>query len=377
MLKIAIECHNLENKRWGIGRHLSKVLEEISKKPELAKEFMFYLYFKEFVPSDSYLNNPIFVKKVLKLPLLHPSYNIFFHILLPLACLRDRIDAAFFSGFMLPAFFSGKSLVVLTNDIYYEYKNGDLPWRYKIGYMLFSNWAAKRATKITTFTETAKKEVAQLFKVTPERIAVNYLGVDQQKENLAENFKLKIENYLIYIGQAFPRRRAKETIEAFKIIAPKFPDLKLILVGQDKYNPPVIKKMAEEANKELGEKRVVHYDYIDKDEELKSLIAGAKLFIYLSTSEAMGLPPLEALALGVPPVVKENELNREIYEGNAFYVQDETNPKQIARTLETALNNKEKQQSIIANSQKIVSKFNWEKHTEKLLEIFKSICSTR
>ncbi|MBI2057751.1 MAG: glycosyltransferase family 4 protein [Candidatus Yanofskybacteria bacterium] len=276
---------------------------------------------------------------------------------------------------MLPAFFLGKSLVVLTNDIYYEYKTGNLPLRYKLGYLLFSNWAAKRATKITTFTETAKKEVSQIFKIPPERIMVNYLGIDQPNKPITYNLKLR--TYLLYAGQAFPRRRAKETIQAFEILADKFPDLKLVLVGQDKYNPPILKNLIKETNQKLGGKRVMHYDYIEKDEDLKSLIAGAKLFIYLSTSEAMGLPPLEALALGTPPLVKNNDLNKEIYEGNAFFVQDETDPQQMASAIEQALNNREKSEEIIRNGPRITSKFNWEKHTEKLIQIFKELCSTR
>lgn len=373
MLKIAIECHNLENKRWGIGRHLSKLLEEISKGPEWEKEFKFYLYFKGFVPDDLYLQNPIFVKRVLKLPFLRPSYNIFFHILLPLAVLKDKIDITFFPGFMLPLFFAGKSLVVLTNDIYYEYKTGNLPLRYRLSYMLFSNWAAKKATKITTFTKSAKKEISQLFKISPEKIVVNYLGVDIEKEGLTINYKLKTINYLLYVGQAFPRRRVKETILAFKNIAPKFPGLKLIIVGQDKYNPPILKKTVAEVNKELGEKRILHYDYIESDRELQNLIQNAELFIYLSSSEAMGLPPLEALALGTPPLVKDNELNREIYEDNAFFVQDETNPQNIALAVEKALSSPEKREEILRNSERITSKFTWQKHTEKFLEILRSL----
>jgi len=262
-------------------------------------------------------------------------------------------------------------LVVLTNDIYYEYKTGNLPLRYRLSYMLFSNWAAKKATKITTFTKSAKKEISQLFKISPEKIVVNYLGVDIEKEGLTINYKLKTINYLLYVGQAFPRRRVKETILAFKNIAPKFPGLKLIIVGQDKYNPPILKKTVAEVNNELGEKRILHYDYIESDRELQNLIQNAELFIYLSSSEAMGLPPLEALALGTPPLVKDNELNRETYEDNAFFVQDETNPQNIALAVEKALSSPEKREEILRNSERITSKFTWQKHTEKFLEILK------
>src|SRR3989338_10001381 len=170
MIRIGIECHALESNRWGVGHHLAKLLEEISIKSELANEFRFYLYFKKHIPDDPYLNNPIFVKKVLKLPVIGPSFNIFFHILLPLAYFWDRLKAVFFPSFMLPAFFLGTSLVVLTNDVHYEYTEGQLPFRYKLAYRIFANWAAWRATRISAYTHTAKKELVRIFKINPDRI---------------------------------------------------------------------------------------------------------------------------------------------------------------------------------------------------------------
>ena len=382
MIRIGIECHAMETNRWGIGHHLAKLLEEISNQSELANEFRFYLYFKSCIPDDPYLNNPIFIKKILKLPFFPPSFNIFFHILLPLAYFRDRLKAVFFANFMLPAFFLGKSLVLLTNDVYYEYTQGQLPFRYKLAYRLFANWAAWHATRITTISNSAKKEMVKMFKINPDRISVNYLGIDSQVIH-TQGWTLRVDNlsvgtsYLLYVGQAFPRRRAKETIEAFAILAPKYPDLKLILVGQDKYNPPILKNLVKETNQKLGGERIIYHNYIEKDGELQKLMAGAKLFIYLSSSEAFGLPPLEALSAGVPPVVKENELNRELYEGNAFYVENEKDSVQIATVLENALENSNRQQEIIKNADKIVSKFTWKNHAEKFLETIREIVNVK
>ena len=40
MYKIGIECESIEDsEQWGVGRIISKLLEEISKKPELSHEF--------------------------------------------------------------------------------------------------------------------------------------------------------------------------------------------------------------------------------------------------------------------------------------------------------------------------------------------------
>ncbi len=372
MTNIGIECHALETNRWGVGHHLGKLLEQISLKSELASEFRFYLYFKGRVPSDQFLNNPIFVKRILKLPFFRPSFNIFFHLLLPLAYFRDRLKAVFFPSFMLPAFFFGKSLAVLTNDVHYEYTQGQLPFKYKLAYRFFSNWAAQRATKLTTYSQTAKDEIVKLFKINPEKISVNYLGIEVPK-NFTRDQRPETRDYLLYVGQAFPRRRAKETIEAFAILASKYPDLKLILVGQDKYNPPILENLVKETNKKLGGERITYHSYIESDAELQQLIVRARLLIYLSSSEAFGLPPLEALAMKVPPVVKENDLNKELYEGNAFYAGNEKDPAVIAQVLENALNDPVRQQEIKNNSEKVVSKFTWKQHTDKFLQTIQEV----
>lgn len=372
MYHIGIECHNLENRRWGIGRHLSKILETIAKQSELTKEFRFYLYFKSVIPDDPCLNHPIFVKRILKLPWpKRPSFNIFFHLLLPWVYRHDCLDAMFFASFMLPAFFSGQSMVVLTNDIYYEYTEGSLPWRYKLGYRLFSNWAAKRATLLTTYTHAAKQELVRLFKIKPEKIVVNYLGIDRQQLRPASHVSKK--SYLLYVGQCFPRRRAKETIEAFAMMAPQFPDLKLILVGQDKYRPPLLDALIKKTNAQLGQERIIHYAYVESDTDLLRLYQEAQLLIYLSSSEAMGLPPLEALAAGTPALVKDNPLNREIYEGFAFYSPSETDPQIIAETIAKALHDQSRQQAILNHAHQITSKFDWNKHVQNLLNQLKSI----
>src|SRR3990167_3005096 len=126
MIKIGVDCYKLEDSagsvRAGVGRHLYKLLEQISMRPELVKEFKFYLYFKSHIPADIlFLNNPIFVKKVAKLPFFlpffRPSFNIYFHIALPFFALKDRINVTFFASFMLPALFITKSIVLLTNGI--------------------------------------------------------------------------------------------------------------------------------------------------------------------------------------------------------------------------------------------------------------------
>ena len=54
--------------------------------------------------------------------------------------------------------------------------------------------------------------------------------------------------------------------------------------------------------------------------QLASLYARASVFAFLSEYEGFGLTPLEALAAGVPPVVLDTPVAREVYGDAAFYV---------------------------------------------------------
>lgn len=381
MIKVGIECESIEETQtWGVARGINKLLEELSRRPELGNEFKFFLYFKERIPDYPYLRNPIFVKKIVRLPLVPTSFSLYYYLYLPIKLWVDRLDAMYFPNYMLPLIFRGKSLVTLTEDVHYEIKNHQLPFRYRLAYSVFSNWAAKHATRIMAISETSKKEVARVFKISPQRIVANPLGVDIR--NPAKNYNLKPitynlkpKTYFLYVGQAFPRRHLRETILAFEKISPEFPELKLVAVGADKYHPPVIENLAAQVNQRAGREVVVHYDYVG-DDELAALYANAKALVYVSDREAFGLPPLEALSYDTVPVIAETEINREIYGDNAFFVKPglATAPvDKITEAIRQALTDEPKRQQIAAAAPAIVSRYTWPAHANRFLKIIKGI----
>ena len=72
------------------------------------------------------------------------------------------------------------------------------------------------------------------------------------------------------------------------------------------------------------------------DAELSALYAQASAFAFLSEYEGFGLTPLEAMAAGVPVVVLDTEVAREIYGPAAEYVA-RPEPDLIAAALERLL----------------------------------------
>ncbi len=376
MIKIGIECESIEDRQtWGVGRIINKLLEELSKRPELGNEFKFFLYFKSKIPDHPYLASPLFVKKIIRVPFLPPSFSLYYYVFLPIKLYFEGLNVMFFPNYMLPIIFKGRSIVTLTEDIYYEFKSGNLPLRYKLAYRIFGQWAAGHATKIMAMSESSKKAMADLFKINAAKISVNQLGIDIRKPH-SQNMNYEINNYILYVGQAFPRRHLKETILAFEKISSQFPDLKLIAVGKDKYNPPIISDLISQVNQRLERTAIIQKDYVS-EEELADLYKNARSLVYVSSKEAFGLPPIEALAFNTVSVVSRNDVTKEIFgsEGNesAFFVDDPNSVDSITDTITASLNNQQKRQQIVNSASNITAKYTWSAYTDRFIKIVKEI----
>lgn len=365
-IRVGIECESIEGKNpmWGVGKMLMKLLEEISRRPELEKNFRFVLYFKDSIPDFPFLNAPIFEKKTVPVPFFkNRLFPFYYFAFLPMKLWFEKLDVMFWPNYMLPIITFGKSLVMLTEDVYYETHEGRLPFRYRLAYGIFGWWTAKFATKILAISETSKKNISKLYNINPDRITVNYLGIDFKYDRIINYIGDSL--YILYIGQAFPRRHLKETILAFEKLSPSFPDLKLIAVGPDKYEIPTIAPLI--SGLAMSRDKIIHKDYV-KDDELAKLYAGAKALVYVSDREAFGLPPVEALSFGVPPVIADNELGHELFGDYAFYTKS-NDADGIADSIRQALTQTEKISKIKTNGPEFVKKYNWKNFTDKFLKI--------
>ena len=183
--------------------------------------------------------------------------------------------------------------------------------------------------------------------------------------------RIGIENkYILSVGQAFPRRKIKESMLAFEKIANRFPDFQYLVACIDKYNPPILNELTDKINKGLGRQAIIRTDYLPQDEVLY-LFNNAELLLYISSHEAMGLPPMEALKCGLVPLVTDNDLTHEMLGDNAFFVKDIDDPNSIAKEMENALTNAPRREKIIKEGQIAMQKFSWQEHGKKLLELFK------
>src|SRR3989344_5826733 len=327
MIRIGVECESSEGDSWGIGRTVTGLLNELAKRPELSREFRFIYYYKKNIP----------------------SFSLYYYIILPIRIFFDQPDIVYFPNYMLPYGIFCKTIVALTENLYHERHGSTLPWRYRLAYKIFGTHAARKATMINVYSHTSGGEVARLFGIKPERIFVNYLGI-YPPTPLYSKGGLR-GKYVLYVGQMFPRRHARETILACEQLG-----VKLIMVGVDKYAPPLIGKRGLGGDSEWYE-RV-------SDEKLQELYANARLFVYVSDTEAFGLPPLEALAHGVRPIVADTPISHELFGDDAIYTQPTVDG--IVDAIRRGLASAKPEPGI---------KFTWQAHADRFIELCRKLAN--
>ncbi len=173
----------------------------------------------------------------------------------------------------------------------------------------------KRCKRIFTVSLFSKEELIDIFNIDEGKIIVINNGVsDEFRMNKFEEpfnlskWGLKAKEYYLCVGSQNLHKNQEYVYKC----ALRFRNAKFVIVGSDS-----IKTFQNSSLKETS--NLIYTGYVT-DNELLTLYAGAKGFIFPSLYEGFGLPPLEAITMGVEHVaVSDIEVMREIYPRGVYY----------------------------------------------------------
>ena len=98
----------------------------------------------------------------------------------------------------------------------------------------------------------------------------------------------------------------------------------------------------------------------------------ADLFIYPSLFEGFGIPIIESLISGTPVITTKEGCFSEAGGPDSIYI-DPLNYQEIAHAVDQLLDDTQQQQLMIAAGLKYVQKFDPQKLSKELMEIYQSI----
>ncbi|MCZ2822334.1 glycosyltransferase family 1 protein [Modestobacter sp. VKM Ac-2977] len=169
----------------------------------------------------------------------------------------------------------------------------------------------RRAAMVLTPSAAVADELRETYALPADRIQVTPLGVDPEwyeatppDPELRRRLGLP-ERYFVFVGNLEPRKNLPLLLDAYRDVLAVRPDAPgLLLVGPPGWGPALDLSG-------LPPGRVVFSGYRE-DHEVQALVAGASALVYPTGYEGFGLPPLEALACGVPVVASDLPVIREV-----------------------------------------------------------------
>lgn len=234
--------------------------------------------------------------------------------------------------------------------------------------------AADRADRILTISEYSKKEIKTYYK-PKKKIDVLYPGIDQtqffrwpEKEIARVKAAYGIHGkYIMYIGNLEPRKNLVALLKAYENLPSEIrKEYSLLLVGLTGWKSEGIFKTIERLRMD-GNHIQLPAAYV-QDHDRAAIISGASLLVYPSKYEGFGIPPVEAMACGVPVISSNNSSLPEAV-GKAAKKVAANNSNQLSETMKLVLTDKTLQQEMRKEGFKQADKFSWHESAKKLLAV--------
>ena len=354
-VKVALDTSYAGTNLTGVGLYSNRLAEELrAHEREFGLKLSFYGAATRGGSSKS---------GFLELAQEWPTYT---HLALPLALLRNRPNIIHSTSHIGPLWGPGKLIVTVHDLIFMRY-----PEDYNRGWLAIALLTLprvlKRAAAVIADSHATKADIERFFGVAPSKIKVIYPGIDigygevKQEPVVGKPIGvLQNTRYILCLGPWVRRKNLEVVVEAFKRIAPRFPDVQLVITGKPARGMKGYTRESLLGGLPPKTRARVRLPGFVAQTDLYRLMAGASLLAYPSRWEGFGMPPLEAMLAGVPVVASLTPAVEEVTEGAALLC-DADNPHEWAKTIEQVLRDPNAAAALSDAGRKRAALLSWEK----------------
>ncbi len=277
-----------------------------------------------------------------------------------------------FPDYATPALYKGKKIATIHDMAMHTMSDKRTFMQNMTKNILLKNTIA-HADKLICVSEFSRRELLNYYPKVEDKIEVIYEGIEipeihmnyYEEIKVLEKFNILKNKYILYVGTIAPHKNIKKLIQGFNYAKDKIPDYKLLIAGKRGW-------MYDEVFKEVEvlelQNKVVFTDFVS-DIELEVLYKNADLFVSVSLYEGFGFPPLEAMGRGVPVLISDIEIFKEICSDAAIYC----NPNEledIGHKIIQILNDKNLQEELVKRADERIKLFDWKKAAKDTYNLY-------
>ena len=288
---------------------------------------------------------------------------------------RFKLDVVLYQNF-ISVFGAGRNIAYIHDVLFLS--NPEYYTIYERLYFAPLKFLTRRADCVITVSEEEKKRLIHFaFASDAKKIHVAYHGVDttfqprdSYESKVVEEVKAMYalpDRFLLYVGRLNLRKNVDNLLRAIFLLRDK--NIPLVIVGSSNWKESDHMRTI----KELGiEHRVIFTGSVFQS--LGVVYALSTLFCFPSNAESFGLPPLEAMACGVPVVVANTTSLPEVCGEAGNYVSP-NRPDEIAAMIDSLLGNEQlyREKSALGLAQS--KKFTWDRAAQRVIEVIE-LCVT-
>lgn len=313
---------------------------------------------------------------------------------LPRKLWRLRAAASYFGGPSMDSAFEGVTLFHATEHLLPQLTRARSVFTlHDTAYLLFPKYHLlqnrlyltlmmprflARADAVIAVSENTQRDALRFYRLDPAKVHVIPEGVEprfqpeanpQSLIEIKKRYRLP-ERFILCVSTIEPRKNLPLLLEAYAALRPRCPEVGLVLAGGKGW----LYESFFERLRSLGlENHVTLTGYVP-EADLPGLINCAEVFAYPSKFEGFGLPPLEAMACGVPVVCSNASSLPEVV-GDAGLLLPPDDVRGWAEALTRLLTDRALHADRRARGLARAGQFSWETAARQTLEVYEKVLS--
>lgn len=236
--------------------------------------------------------------------------------------------------------------------------------------------SVKRTKKVIAISQNGKKEIVDFYGLDKDKVVVATPAADPRvfyRRSQGEITRAKQiynikGNYILALSNLEPRKNLAGLVEAYCSLPKEITDkYALLLVGVNGWK-------TEELMNVIVDKVSQGYNIIRpskylKDSHKPAIISGAAMLVYPSHYEGFGMPPLEALACGVPVITSDNSSLPEVV-GKVGITVPSKDVEALSMAMKACIENiDEHTERTIQDGPVQAATFSWKKSAQVFLDV--------